>query len=256
MSALKTAIHLLPCLALGAAWGAVPEGSPYSLPQSPFYGQVRTRTEFDARALADTSTKKGLMYSLLRTRLGFVAVPSPAVEIKIELQDSRFFGQEPTTGVNPSSATTGNFEHVDLMQGYFAVEQGNFKTALGRQKMQLGAGRFLSTLEWNNVSRSFDGWSANMKFGEGIGNLTAMSFLVKDTNTVWTKDHDILSGLYYSHAVTPDIGAEIYAFYDQSRLPQTYSAAASLNHDLVYYGERTFGKLGLFAWEEEFIYQG
>jgi hypothetical protein len=256
MRALKTAIHLLPCLSLGLAWGAVPEGSPYSTPQSPFYGQVRPRTEFDGRALADTSTNKNLFYTLLRTRLGFVAVPNPNVEVKVEIQDSRFFGQEPTAGVNPASATIGNFEHVDLMQGYAALEIGDFKTAMGRQKMQLGTGRFISTLEWNNVSRAFDGISANMKFFGGDGNLTAMSFLIKDTNTVWTKDHDVLSGLYYSHAFTSDIGAEAYVFYDQNRLPQVYSAATSLNYDFFYYGERTYGKLAIFAWDEEFIWQG
>jgi hypothetical protein len=256
MRALKTIVHLLPCLTLGLSRGAVPEGSPYTTPQPPFFGQVRSRTEYDLRALADTTTKKGLMYTLLRTRLGFVAVPNPAVEIKVEMQDSRFYGQEPAAANNPASATTGNFEHLDLLQGYASIEEGIFKTALGRQKMQLGAGRFMSTLEWNNVSRAFDGWSANLKLAGGDGNLTAVAFLIKDTNTVTVKDHDFLSGLYYSHAVTPDIGAEAYVFYDQNRLPQAYSGETALNYDLQYYGERTYGKVGIFAWDEEFIWQG
>ena len=179
MSALKTVIHLLPCLALGASWGAAPEGSPYSTPQPPFFGGVRVRTEWDSKDVRDTLPNHPFLNTQVRTRLGFVAVPNPAVEIKVEMQDVRFMGSEApaaATAGNPATATIANSKGVDLLQGYFAVEEGNFKTAFGRQKMQLGAGRFLSTLEWSPTSRAFDGWSFNYKIGE-VGNLTGMSFL-------------------------------------------------------------------------------
>ncbi|HKP94431.1 MAG TPA: alginate export family protein [Fibrobacteria bacterium] len=253
MRALKTAIHLLPCLALGVSHAAVPAESPYSTPQAPFFGQVRTRTEYDIKGMADTTTKKALLNTQLRTRLGFVAVPSPAVEIKVEIQDVRFMGSEPNAANNPASATVGNRAGVDLLQGYFAVEQGIFKTALGRQKMTLGAGRFLSTLEWSPTSRSFDGWSGNLALGPG--NLTGLAFLVRDTNISVTKDKAFLSGLYYSHQINPDIVAEAYGFYDQSRLTSAYGGVTAQNYDLQYYGERVAGKIGIFAFEEEFIWQ-
>jgi hypothetical protein len=254
MRALKTAIQILPCLALGAAWGAVPAESPYSTPQPPFFGQVRTRTEYDVKRMADTTLKKAFLNTQLRTRLGFVAVPSPSVEIKVEMQDVRFMGSEPNVLNNPASATVGNRAGVDLLQGYFAVEQGPFKTAIGRQKMSLGAGRFLSTLEWSPTSRSFDGWSGNLNLG--AGNLTGLSFLVRDTNIAVTEDAALLSGLYYSHQINPDIVAEAFSFYDKSRLTSVYGGVTALNYDLVYFGERVAGKVGIFAFEEEFIYQG
>jgi hypothetical protein len=254
MRALKTIINLLPCLALGAAFGAVPAESPYATPQPPFFGQIRTRTEFDVKRMADTTLKKGLLNTQLRSRLGFVAVPSPAVEIKFEIQDVRFMGSEPNAANNPASATVGNRAGVDLLQGYFAVEQGIFKTAVGRQKMSLGAGRFLSTLEWSPTSRSFDGWSGNLNLG--AGNLTGLSFLVRDTNIAVTKDAAILSGLYYSHQINPDIVAEAFGFYDRSRLASAYGGVTAANYDLNYFGERVAGKVGIFAFEEEFIYQG
>jgi hypothetical protein len=141
---------------------------------------------------------------------------------------------------------------VDLTQGYVAVEQGSFKTALGRQKMTLGAGRFLSTLEWSPTSRAFDGWSFNLNLDPG--NLTGLAYLVRDTGAALTRDHLLLSGLYYSHQINPDIVAEGFAFYDNSTLPSV-GGAASLNHDLYYLGERVAGKAGLFAFEEEFIWQ-
>jgi hypothetical protein len=77
MKALKTIIHLLPCLSIGLACAAVPSESPYSVPQSPFYGQVRTRTEYDIKGMADTTTKKALLNTQLRTRLGWPCLPRP-----------------------------------------------------------------------------------------------------------------------------------------------------------------------------------
>lgn len=247
-------LALLMGMAASTALGVVPAESPYSTPQSPFYGQVRTRTEYDIKRMADTTLKKAWLNTQLRSRIGFVAVPSPSVELKLEMQDVRFMGSEPSGANNPASATVGNRAGVDLLQGYFAVEQGIFKTAIGRQKMSLGAGRFLSTLEWSPTSRSFDGWSGNLTLGDG--HLTGLAFLVRDTNTAVKDDRAFLSGLYYSHSVTPDIVAEGFGFYDQSRLTSAYGGVTASNYDLQYFGERVVGKVGVIGFEEEFIYQG
>jgi hypothetical protein len=249
---LSTLIPLAALLALPIA-GAVPAESPYSTPQSPFYGQVRTRTEYDLKGMADTTTKHAFFNSQLRTRLGFVAVPAPMLEIKVEVQDMRYYGQEPNAAGNPSSGTIGNMKGVDLTQGYAAVELGVVKTALGRQKMSLGAGRFLSTLEWSPTSRIFDGWSANLNLDPV--NVTGLAFLVRDTNQVVTRDHDFLGGLYASYQVNPDIVAEAYGFYDQNRLTTIHNGDTTSNYDLQYFGERVAGKAGFVSFEEEFIWQ-
>ena len=251
-SSLLIASFLLPALAAAAP----PVESPYNVPQPPFFGQVRTRTEYDAKAMRDTAANKSFFNTQLRTRLGFTAVPSEKIEIKVEFQDVRFMGTEPPGAapvINPATSTVGNAKGVDLLQGYFAIEEGNFKTALGRQKMSLGAGRFLSTLEWSPTSRAFDGWSFNWKLEPG--NLTGLVYLVRDSIQTAVKDHDLLSGLYYNHMITPDIGADVFAFYDKSVLAATVAGVASLNHDLQYYGERVFGKAGPVLFEEEFIWQ-
>ncbi len=249
-------VPFISVVTIGIVWGSAPLESPYAVPQPPFFGQVRTRTEFDSKDIRDTLANHPFLSTQLRTRLGFTAVPSQKVEIKVEMQDVRFMGSEvPPVGTNAATASTSNAKGVDLLQGYLAIEEGNFKTALGRQKMTLGAGRFLSTLEWSPTSRSFDGVSFNYKIGE-VGNLTGLSFLVRDTNTAAKNDRLLLNGLYYSHQITPDIVAEGYGFYDQSRLPSTvYAGDTSAAYDLEYFGERLAGKLGMFAFEEEFIYQ-
>lgn len=250
---MKKSPLLLSLLAAAPVFAALPEGSPFTLPQPPFYGQVRPRTELDSKDIRDTASNKRLLSTHLRTRLGFVAAPSPKTEVKVEMQDVRMMGSEvPTVAANPATSTIANSKGVDLLQGYFAIEEGIFKTAFGRQKMQLGAGRFLSTLEWSPTSRAFDGLSFNVNLDPG--NLTGIAYSVQDVSTAAYKDHLFLSGLYYSHNVGENIVAEAYSFYDKSRIPSV-GGVASQNHDLVYAGERVAGKVGMFTFEEEFIWQ-
>lgn len=251
--------------AAGAVWATPPGESPFSMPQPPFFGQVRLRTEYDAKGLLDTTVKKALLNTQVRTRLGFTATPSEKVEIKVEIQDTRFFGSEVPAGAtagNPATASVANSKGVDLLQGYFAIQEGPVKLALGRQKMSLGAGRFLSTLEWSPTSRAFDGAAFNWTVTP-TSDLTGLFYLVRDTGIAATTtnttglidDHLFLTGLHYNHKVSDAFTGEAYAFYDQSRLKAVYGGDTADNYDLVYLGARVNGKVGLFTYDEEFIYQ-
>jgi hypothetical protein len=259
-AALRTIVGTALCAA--ATYATPPEGSPYTVPQPAFFGQVRPRTEYDHKAMYDTSINKALMSTHLRTRLGFVATPSLNVEIKVEFQDSRVFGTEPGAAVAPHTASIGNKSGVDLLQGYIAVQEGPVKAVFGRQKMQLGAGRFLSTLEWSPFSRSFDGVSANWSME--TGDLTAFSFLVSDSlstipGTAQTKpatgDRLLLSGIHYNRKINDMLTAEAGLFHDQSRLLSVYSGDTSTRYDLVTISERVVGKFNIFTFEEEVLYQ-
>jgi len=240
-----------------------PPESPFAIPQPPFFGQVRTRTELDNKAMTDTSVNKTLLSTQLRTRLGFLATPSEKVEIKVELQDIRTLGSEPNPTVNAQqTASTGNAKGVDLLQGYIAVQEGPVKVALGRQKMTLGAGRYMSTLEWSPTSRAFDGISAN--WAVAGGDLTGLVFLVRDTLTsttttpstaAATDDRLILSGLHYNIKLNDNLTAEASIFYDKSTVPNVYSGDTLRRYDLVYLGQRSAGLFGLFSYEEEILWQ-
>jgi hypothetical protein len=243
-----------------------PPESPYSVPQPAFFGQVRTRTELDGKAVLDSSINKAMASTHLRTRLGFLATPSEKVEIKVEVQDVRFFGSEPSSataavGTAPHTATVGNAKGVDLLQGYVAIQEGPVKIALGRQKMSLGAGRFLSTLEWSPTSRAFDGGSFNWSLAGG--DLTGFGFVVRDTLNTTTAlstlpvsdDRLTLAGLYYNRKFGENVTVEGGVFYDKSTLPSTMSGNAFRRYDLVYIDQRVSGQIGIFAFDEEFIYQ-
>jgi hypothetical protein len=166
----------------------------------------------------------------------------------------RNLGSEPSAAATSAqTATIGNAKGVDLLQGYVAVKEGPVKVALGRQKMQLGAGRFLSTLEWSPTSRAFDGVAGN--WSEGPGDLTAFYFLVRDTSATVVNDHLALMGLNYDRKLNDDLTADAAVFYDQSELRNAYGGSLLKNYDLVYLDERLQGKFGLLAFEEEFIWQ-
>jgi hypothetical protein len=238
-----------------------PPESPFAIPQPPFFGQLRTRTEIDNKAVLDSSINKTMMSTQLRTRLGFLATPSEKVEIKVEMQDVRFIGSEPQTGVAPHTATVGNAKGVDLLQGYVAIQEGPVKVAIGRQKMSLGAGRFLSTLEWSPTSRAFDGATFNWSLAGG--DLTGLAFLVRDTLTTTaalstlpaTDDRLTLTGLYYNRKFGENLTVEGGVFYDKSTLPSTMSGSTFRRYDLVYLDQRVSGQFGIFAFDEEVIYQ-
>src|SRR5690606_35092964 len=172
-------------------------------------------------------------------RLGFTATPSLNVEIKVEIQDTRVMGSEYSTGSAAHTASVANRQGVDLLQGYVAVQEGPVKIALGRQKMQLGAGRYLSTLEWHPYSRAFDGISANWSMENA--DLTVFTFVVADslTNTAGaaptmaaTEDHLILSGLHYNRQMNGNLTVEASLMHDHSRLRTAYSGDSSTRYDL------------------------
>lgn len=254
-------------LALAAtAFAAPPAESPFSQPQPPFYGQVRPRMELNHKNLADTSHTAA--YTTLRTRLGFLSVPSQWSELKIEFQDTRILGSEPGANNSAAATTVGNRAGVDLTQGYGALEfligeESSLKFALGRMKMSLGAGRFLSTLEWAPTARQLDGLAAN--FRTGPYNVTGFVFQTKDTtsygNVLTTGANDQyanLSGLYASIPVIGDsVLVEAGAFYEMSRFPGKIPLVVDSfkNSDIVTLDARVVGKFGIFTTEQELLFQ-
>jgi hypothetical protein len=56
--------------------------------------------------------------------------------------------------------------------------------------------------------------------------------------------------------VGENLTVEASGFYDQSRLRTVYSGDSSTSYDLFYLGQRTQGTFGMFAFEEEVLWQG
>lgn len=242
-------------LALSSGLAASPTDSPFGPTKDGLSGQIRLRTEFDHKRM--TSPYAGeRIWTLERARLGYVTSPNENLLVKVEMQDSRAFGSGPDNG-NPISAPSGDAKGVDMLQAYFVRKFGKVQVAAGRQRITLGSGRVIERSEWNNHGRSFDGISANGDFGNS--NVTALLYLINDRGQQSMNDHVLFSGLFLNQQLTSSIGLDLYSFYDQSRLPTTFGQVnggqTSLSYDLVYVGERLSGRAGIFAFEEEFIWQ-
>lgn len=229
-----------------------PSESPYGAAVPGISGQVRTRTEWDGKALGDQSANQAFLFTHIRSRLGYTAVDPDGFTYRFEAQDSRLMGSEPATA-NPAAASVGNAKGLDLLQAYAKYANGGFAGTLGRQKLSLGSGRFLSTLEWSPVSRAFDGLSFN--WSRPTGSLTGLAFLVRDSADRAVDDRLNLTGLFYNHAWSANLGTDAYLFYDQARIASVYSGLAARNYDLVYAGGRVAGKVAMVAYEGEFIWQ-
>lgn len=118
-------------------------------------GQIRHRSELDARDFNADTTPAGV--HLLRTRLNAAFEPTDRVEVFVQIQDSRLFGEgNPSLARGTMDPSAGQ---LDLHQAYFQVD-GLFNTALslkvGRQELIYGNQRLVGAVGWSNVGRTFD----------------------------------------------------------------------------------------------------
>lgn len=115
-----------------------------------FSAQIRPRFEIDNKDFK-SSTRAGTL-ALLRTRLGLSFSPVKDLTGFIQLQDSRTYGEE--------ASTTANMKNIDLHQAFFKINNIfdlPIDLKLGRFEAYYGSERFIGTVNWNNVGRSFDG---------------------------------------------------------------------------------------------------
>ena len=115
-----------------------------------FSAQIRPRFEIDNKDF--NSNTDANTFTVFRTRLGLSFNPVKNIGGFVQVQDSRYFGEEPTT--------TTNTKNLDLHQAYFVINdlfELPVDLKLGRMEMNYGSERFMGTGNWTNVGRSFDG---------------------------------------------------------------------------------------------------
>lgn len=121
-----------------------------------FSGQIRARYEVDHKDFKSSTDAN--TFALLRTRFNASFVPVKNISAFVQLQDSRTFGEEPST--------TANFKNADLHQAYFKIEnlfELPFDLKVGRFEALYGSERFLGPVNWSNIGRSFDGGLVTFK---------------------------------------------------------------------------------------------
>lgn len=125
-----------------------------------FSAQIRPRFEVDNKDFK--SSTRANTFTALRTRLGLSFAPSKNLSGFIQAQDSRIYGEE--------TSTTANMKNLDIHQAFFKIENLfdlPFDIKFGRFEAIYGSERFIGSVNWNNVGRSFDGGVISYK-GNGI----------------------------------------------------------------------------------------
>ncbi len=114
--------------------------------------QIRHRFEMNGKDFnSDTSLNN---YNLMRTRLGLAFKPMKNAMAFVQVQDSRFWGEELST------LGDGSADNFDLHQAYFKINKlfgANIALKMGRMEVIYGPQRLIGAVGWHNIGRSFDG---------------------------------------------------------------------------------------------------
>ncbi|MEP0861318.1 MAG: alginate export family protein [Ignavibacterium sp.] len=113
-------------------------------------GQIQLRSEVDGRDFSNQTHP--LTFTSMRTRLGVEKTFDEKVQLFVQFQDSRVFGEEPNT--------LAAIDNIDLHQGYVKIVKPlglNLNVQAGRFEVAYGTERFFGPVGWNYIGRSFDG---------------------------------------------------------------------------------------------------
>lgn len=113
-------------------------------------GQIQLRTEFDGRDFSNDTHP--LTFASLRTRLGVEKTFDKRVQLFVQFQDSRVFGEEP--------GTLSAIDNIDLHQGFVRLMkpfEWDVNVQAGRFEVVYGTERFFGAVGWHYVGRAFDG---------------------------------------------------------------------------------------------------
>ncbi len=177
-------------------------------------GQVRHRTEFDARHFAPGPDD--VWFHLLRTRVHVRARPADDVQLFVQVQDARVWG-----GEDPARARgtmDGRAPALDLHQAYFRLNDvltPGLSVQVGRQELVYGNERLVGAVGWSNVGRTFD--AAVLSYAAERGRLDA--FAARLVGSTGTAQGQSLYGLYGTYPLAPNHHADVLLLYDNDTTP-------------------------------------
>jgi len=213
-----------------------------------FGGQFRTRYETTNVQSYGNSSLPGRDQLLFRTRLSAKTTTKENLGLYIELQDSRTSGSE--------TSVVANSANVDLHQGYLdvpALWDLPLSLRVGRWGMRYGDQRLISTLEWSNVGRSWDGVRLHAGNKEVWGDFFVTN--VRETANA-VRDH-LFYGIYTSFAKVQKHEFDFYIlardFGDGTTANDAGTRTGNLSDRTL--GARAKGRTGPVDYSGEFMGQ-
>ena len=167
-----------------------------------FGGQIRPRTEF-----RDPVGNGHDVFTSMRARLNITANLEQDVNVFIQLQDVRLWGEETNT------FTDYNADNFDFHQAYVDIkDMGDTALSLriGRQAIGLGGQRIIGAVEWAQQGRAFDGVIVTAK--PQWGTVQGVGVRLSDTTAKDIRDNAYLSALYAT-ASGASTSADFYGIY-------------------------------------------
>ena len=168
-------------------------------------GQIQLRTELDGRDFSNSTHP--LTFASLRTRLGVDKTFEEKVQLFVQFQDSRVFGEEPNT--------LAPIDNIDLHQGYVKLMKPfdwDFNVQAGRFEVAYGTERFFGAVGWHYVGRSFDGVRFTLLPEQW--NLDLFALTIQESNSYIANPNP---GIYpYPQEPTP--ATSIYGFWKNTEI--------------------------------------
>ena len=231
-------------------------------------GQVRFRAEYrDPTSYLNTvPANKSDDYILTRIRLNMKFTVTDDIEVFIQPQDQRIWGQE-------TSVLTDE-RNLDLHQGFVEVRNlwsEPLSLKAGRFEMAYGDQRLVSPLDWHNVARAWDG--AKVRYGPKDWWVEGFYTVLRDpypatlptpfvpvpgaTGANGSAEDQDFMGLYFSYVGVADHEFDLYAFFrefqDGTFVDEFGDAGDLIDHTL---GARIKGKDLGFDYTLEVMTQG
>lgn len=156
---------------------------------------------------------------------------------------------------------TQNFSQADLRQAYLQYDKGNYGVRIGRQELVYGDQRLLGNLDWQDVSRTFDGVKAMYNnnalsvdaFAVHPADIVAMTptTTTPQGESLVTWEDRTLIGVYATYKVAPKTGIDTYII----NWKHGQQASVGKGRNFNTFGARGFGKWGGFDTTAEAVFQ-
>ncbi len=212
-------------------------GTSYAKKEVVWGGQIRPRYEF-----RDPFANNYDSFTSMRVRTQVVAALASDVELMIQLQDVRLWGEEKNTLTDYSA------DAFDLHQGYVHLQKlggGDHSLKIGRQTVALGGQRLIGAVEWTQQGRVFDGLHLRLAPWWGQVNLTAIQVAESDSTSAQFADDAYLTSAYATLDQLPSGSLDLYMLYNKDGAKDTeqVTMGARLAGDKMAYAYRFEGSL-------------
>jgi len=183
--------------------------------------QIQLRSEVDGRDFSNSTHP--LTFASLRTRLGIEKTINKKIQLMVQFQDSRVFGEEG----NPNT----DLKNIDMHQGFVKLVKPldwDFNVQAGRFEVVYGTERFFGASNWSYIGRSYDGlrlsilpecWDLDvfvLTLNEEVNYIGGPSSILYPYPQEETPSHSIY-GFYKKNKISDASKFDIVGYYEINR---------------------------------------